>query len=104
MDVEPTEGETAEIGLSGTVFGKFHTCGSGAGYRGPLRQDRTIVLIRDEVVKIPLGRRGCSRMITGSGFGELRLPQDLGSGRRKQGHPTSLGFHGERQKRRKDDS
>jgi len=30
-------------------------------------------------------------MITGSGFGESSLPQNLGSGQRKRGHPASWG-------------
>ena len=29
-------------------------------------------------------------MVTGSGFGASRLPQNLGSGQREQGHPSIL--------------
>ena len=42
-------------------------------------------------------------MITGSGFGASRLPQNLEAGQREQGHPI-LGVRGQPRKCRRDDS
>ncbi len=54
----------------------------------------TATLPFDEIVKVLLFRRGYSPIITGSGFGAFRLPQNLGTGQRVEDHPTILGSVG----------
>jgi hypothetical protein len=52
-------------------------------------------VFRDEMAKILLGRWGCLPMVTGSGSGESRLPQNPGIGQRKEGDPTILRVRGQ---------
>ena len=44
----------------------------------------------DEKGKLRLGQWGCLNMVTGSGFGESSVPQNLGSGQREEGLPTTF--------------
>jgi hypothetical protein len=48
----------------------------------------------DEKGKIPLARRGCLLIITGSAFGGSSVPQNLGSGQRIEPTPRSWGSMG----------
>jgi len=59
--------------------------------------------ISDEKCKLRPGPYGCSHIITGSGFGAFRLPQNLGSGQRVEADPVILGVAGRLQNGRKDD-
>jgi hypothetical protein len=45
---------------------------------------------RDEEPKLRVGQRECSYMVTGSEFGGSRVPQILGTGQGKEGHPIML--------------
>jgi hypothetical protein len=54
--------------------------------------------VYDEKGKIPLGRRGCLPIITGSGFGESRVPQNLEADQRREDHPAATGVGREAQR------
>ena len=59
--------------------------------RGPLRQDRVVILLRDELPKLRVAQWECSRIITGSGLGGSSLPQNLGSGQKECPNRNILG-------------
>jgi hypothetical protein len=68
------------------------------------RAEEPSTLQFDEKAKRRPDRYGCLPIITGSGTGAFRLPQNLGSGQREEGHPIILGVRGRPQKCGKDHS
>ena len=81
-------GERARGVASGMVFGRFQICRGRTAYRRPLRQESDTGLLRDEICKSRASEYGCPPMVTSCGFHDRRLPQNLGSRQKEQGHRT----------------